>query len=107
VLLGVGEDGHTASLFPGSELLDERTAIVRAVYATHLKSWRVTMTLPLLNNARDVLFLVTGKEKAPIVQRVLSAQRPVRGLPATMIRPLKGKLRWMLDINAAAALSIV
>ena len=102
VLLGVGEDGHTASLFPGTGVLEERNETVRAVYVPRLNSWRVTMTYPLLNNARDVLFLVAGKEKAGIVQRVLSARRPLHDLPATMIRPVNGRVLWMLDKAAAS-----
>jgi len=104
VLLGVGEDGHTSSLFPGTDVLDERAETVRAVYVPELNSWRVTMALPLLNSAREVIFLVAGKRKAEIVHRVLSARQPVHDLPATMIRPASGRVQWMLDAGAAAAL---
>jgi 6-phosphogluconolactonase len=104
VLLGLGEDGHTASLFPGSPILDDPNETVRAVFVPWLKCWRVTMTLPLLNRSRDVLFLVTGKQKAAIVQRVVGVREPLRDLPATMVQPSNGSLRWMLDIDAAAAL---
>ncbi len=104
VLLGVGEDGHTASLFPGTGVLDEQVEMVRAVYVPRLSAWRVTLTYPLLNNARDVMFLVAGRSKARIVQRVLSAPLPLRDLPATMIRPANGNVLWMLDTDAAASL---
>jgi 6-phosphogluconolactonase len=65
VLLGMGTDGHTASLFPGSKALEERERKAIPVFAEHLGSWRVTMTLPVLNRARHVLFLVSGASKAP------------------------------------------
>jgi 6-phosphogluconolactonase len=104
LLLGVGEDGHTASLFPGSDVLDETEAMVRAMYVPRLHAWRITLTRPVLNNARDVLFLATGEGKAAIVQRVLTAHDMDRALPATMVRPADGNVRWMIDRSAAALL---
>jgi 6-phosphogluconolactonase len=102
VLLGLGTDGHIASLFPGTGVPYEGDEMVRAVYVPRLESWRVTMTYPLLNDARDVLFLVAGKQKAAIVQRVLGAPEPLPGLPATMIQPANGHVLWMLDAAAAS-----
>jgi 6-phosphogluconolactonase len=101
VLLGLGEDGHTASIFPGTEVVEEEKAFVAAVFVPRLDSWRVTLTLSSINNARNVLLLVSGKKKAGIVQQILKAPSPVNNLPATMVRPVKGKLCWMLDEDAA------
>jgi 6-phosphogluconolactonase len=100
-LLGAGTDGHTASIFPGSEVLDERERLVVASYVEKLKSYRVTMTLPLINNAASIVFLVSGAEKAEIVKEVL--QGPKR-YPAQEIRPVNGELVWLLDREAASKL---
>jgi 6-phosphogluconolactonase len=101
VLLGLGEDGHTASIFPGSEIVKEENKFVAAIFVPRPSSWRVTLTFPGLNNAREILFLVSGRQKAAIVQRVLGASDPVQGLPASMVRPAEGKLLWMLDKDTA------
>jgi 6-phosphogluconolactonase len=104
VLLGLGEDGHTASLFPGSPVLDE-TARLAAAEEAHYQdrpAHRVTLTLPVLNAARHVLFLITGGAKAGIVQTVLEGE-PGR-LPAQRIRPIAGQLTWLLDAAAASQL---
>lgn len=102
VLLGVGEDGHTASLFPGTNVLGERRKIVRAVFVSRLASWRVTLTLPVINNARNVFFLVTGGSKAAIVRKILANAGMREDVPATLVRPDPGTLTWMLDAEAAA-----
>jgi 6-phosphogluconolactonase len=104
MLLGVGEDGHTASLFPGTKVLRELQNTVRAVFVQHLRSWRVTLTLPVINRARAVLFLVTGVHKAAIVEKVLASTQPREELPATLVRPDSGTLAWMLDAEAASRL---
>jgi 6-phosphogluconolactonase len=96
ILLGLGNDGHTASMFPGSEVLHEATRLVAAPWVEHLKTYRITMTLPLINNAASVLFLVSGSEKAEIVKEVL--QGPKR-YPAQEVKPA-GELLWMLDKDA-------
>jgi 6-phosphogluconolactonase len=105
VLLGIGEDGHTASLFPGTESLDEASRMAMGYFVPQLKSWRVTLTLPVLVNARETLFLVTGKRKASVVARVLESGESQPNLPASMIRPTQGTVRWMLDEDAASLLS--
>jgi 6-phosphogluconolactonase len=105
VLLGLGEDGHTASLFPGSSVLRERNALVMPVYHQQSNVWRVTMTFPLINAARMVVFVVAGKEKAKVMHRVSQAREPSENLPASMVRPIKGKLVWMIDREAASELS--
>ena len=99
VLLGLGTDGHTASIFPGSEVLHETKRLVAAPWVEKLKSYRITMTLPLINNAASVVFLVSGAEKAEIVKKVL--QGPKR-YPAQEVRPINGELILMLDLEAAS-----
>jgi 6-phosphogluconolactonase len=98
ILLGLGNDGHTASIFPGSEVLHEETRLVAAPWVEQLKTHRITMTLPLINNGASVLFLVSGREKAQIVKEVL--QGPKR-YPAQEVNPASGELLWMLDKDAA------
>ena len=104
VLLGLGSDGHTASLFPGSAALRDTERLVVAVEAHYQDrpSYRVTLTLSAINTARQVWFLVTGSEKAGIVQAVLEG--PDSGLPAQQIRPMAGQLTWLLDAAAAVRL---
>jgi len=97
VLLGVGNDGHTASLFPGTTSLQERERSAVAVYVHSLQSWRVTLTLPTLNAARNVIFLVSGSGKASVLARI-RARDPS---PAGMIRPVQGQLTWLIDRAAA------
>jgi len=104
ILLGLGRDGHTASLFPGSDALLETEQPVAAVEAHYegRPACRVTLSLPAINTARRVLFLVTGGAKAEIVRAVLEG--PPRALPAQRIRPVAGKLIWLLDAEAARLL---
>jgi 6-phosphogluconolactonase len=104
VLLGLGADGHTASLFPGAPALDERRALVRATCAPDLKTARITMTLPLLNAARRVLFLATGTGKADAVRLVLESGASA-GVPAARVQPGDGCVDWILDAAAARLLS--
>jgi 6-phosphogluconolactonase len=101
ILLGLGADGHTASLFPGSTTLEERERWVLAVAAEYegRPAHRVTLTLPILNAGRQVLFLVTGKAKAEIVRAVL--QGPGEQLPAQKVQPTAGEVVWLLDEEAA------
>jgi 6-phosphogluconolactonase len=102
VLLGLGEDGHTASLFPGTSVLLEKKRLVTEVFVDALKTSRITMTLPVLNNARHVLFLVTGRNKAAVLQQVLEDETP--RYPAQMINPRSGSLVWFADRDAASLL---
>ena len=104
VLLGIGEDGHTASLFPGTDSLNEVSRMAIGYFVPQLKSWRVTLTLPVLLNARETLFLASGKRKASVVARILGAGDSQASLPASMIRPKQGTVRWMLDEEAASLL---
>ncbi len=96
VLLGLGEDGHTASLFPGMSSLKEQEHWVVASPAGTLPPPvdRVTLTLPVINAARNVVFLVTGKKKTNILQRVMNGEE---GLPAAIVHPTDGELYWLID----------
>jgi 6-phosphogluconolactonase len=100
IFLGLGDDGHTASLFPGKPALDEQTAWVAASPPGELPPPvdRVTLTFPVLNAGRRVVFLVTGSKKAGILNEVLSG----RDYPAIRVRPDDGELIWLVDVDAAA-----
>jgi 6-phosphogluconolactonase len=102
ILLGLGVDGHTASLFPGSPVLKEIFRTVAAVHAAAATvPQRLTLTLPVLNAAARVLFLVAGPEKAKAVRATLGEPT---GLPAAMVRPTAGELAWIIDRAAASLL---
>ena len=101
ILLGLGTDGHTASIFPDSEVLHETNRLVAAPYVEKLKTYRLTMTLPLLNNGASIVFLVSGAEKAEIVKSVLQGGHEY---PAQAVKPTQGELIWMLDKDAASKL---
>lgn len=104
VLLGLGEDGHTASLFPSSPVPDEKMLVVAATaFYQDRPSERVTLTPKAINTARHALFLVTGSAKAAIVRAVLEG--PKGQYPAQRIRPTAGQLTWLLDEAAASLLS--
>ncbi|MBI5387874.1 MAG: 6-phosphogluconolactonase [Verrucomicrobia bacterium] len=106
VLLGLGADGHTASLFPGTLALYETVRIVRSNRVPQLNTERVTLTLPALNAAAMVMFLVTGAEKAETLRRVLSDSAPAEALPAQLVRPCDGTLLWLVDEAAASRLEV-
>jgi 6-phosphogluconolactonase len=104
VLLGMGDDGHTASLFPGTAALGEKEAWVTANWVEKLNTFRLTLTAPAINHAANVVFVVTGAGKADRLPEVLrGAPDPLR-LPAQLIRPEAGSLIWLLDKAAAAGL---
>ncbi|MBO1224135.1 MAG: 6-phosphogluconolactonase [Candidatus Scalindua sediminis] len=105
ILLGIGEDGHTASLFPDTDAIEECERHAVAVFVPRLNTWRVTLTLPVLNAAREVIFLVSGNSKSNIIQRIMNIKQPTKDLPATMVNPENGTLRWMLDSDAAALIN--
>jgi 6-phosphogluconolactonase len=104
VLLGIGEDGHTASLFPGSSVITEPTRWVCAEHASGAAMWRITQTPIVINAAKNVIFLVSGPEKAGAVRDVLQGPFQPERLPAQAIKPLKGRLTWLLDKPAAGLL---
>lgn len=106
VLLGMGEDGHTASLFPGQAAVHETAHWVVAVPAAEGKPWRITLTPAVLNTARNVTFVVSGANKAARLQQVLRGPFTPDVLPAQAIRPLQGRLTWMVDEAAAGRLRL-
>jgi 6-phosphogluconolactonase len=102
ILLGLGADGHTASLFPGSAAPQEKERLAVAVSPGAGKHDRITLTLPVINRARKIVFLVTGKEKAEAFRRVVERADPM--LPACGVRPAAGELLFLADVEAAALL---
>jgi 6-phosphogluconolactonase len=104
ILLGLGEDGHTASLFPGSPALAEQEHLAVAIRKQPPELDRISLTLPVLNNALRIIFLVSGKAKAPIVQEILENPEAKRKYPAGLVRPATDGLFWLVDKAAAALL---
>ncbi len=103
VLLGLGEDGHTASLFPGSSALNEARRLVATTYVEKLNAHRLTLTFPVINNASQISFLVAGESKSAIVKEILTTERPA--YPAARIAPENGQLTWFVSQDAANALA--
>ena len=104
VLLGMGDDGHTASLFPGTEALNEARAWVVANWVEKLKTYRITLTAPAINHAANIAFLVAGAGKAERLPEVLRGAPNPRQLPSQLIQPLAGSLVWLVDKAAAVRL---
>jgi 6-phosphogluconolactonase len=104
VLLGMGDNGHTASLFPGLAAVRETERWVMAEYVEEVSMWRVTLTPIVINAAAEVEFLVSGGAKAATLQRVLEGPRDPAALPAQVVAPRNGRLRWLVDAAAAANL---
>jgi 6-phosphogluconolactonase len=105
ILLGMGPDGHTASLFPGTAALQEKSRLVVANWVEKLKASRITLTLPVLNAARCVAFLVSGTDKADALKAVLEGDAPGEQYPSKLVKPSDGKLIWLVDRAAASGLS--
>ena len=105
ILLGIGPDGHTASLFPETAALEERSRLVVANWVEKLQTNRITFTLPVLNAARCVAFLVSGTDKAAVLHEVLEGNAPAEKYPSKLVRPSEGKLIWFVDRAAASQLS--
>jgi 6-phosphogluconolactonase len=103
VLLGMGPDGHTASLFPGSAALQEKNRLVVANWVEKFKTDRITMTFPVINHAAFIMFMVSGADKASPLHQVL--ENPASDLPSKSVSPTDGNLLWLVDRAAAAALS--
>ncbi len=106
ILLGLGEDGHTASLFPGSPILRDRENVIAVTQSPKGPPARLTMTLGVINRASVVLFLVAGASKAGVVSTILNPKIEAdRQLPASLVAPDEGRLIWLLDPASAAGLS--
>jgi len=103
ILLGLGPDGHTASLFPGTAALNEKNRVVVANWVEKFHSYRITFTLPVLNHAACDMFLVSGKDKADMVRQVLVDKNA--DLPSQKVHPEDGQLLWLLDAAAGSGLS--
>lgn len=104
ILLGLGGDGHTASLFPGSDAVREGTRWVVGHRLEGIPHDRITLTFPVLNNAARVVFLVSGSDKAGALQSVLEGDAPIDRVPARGLRPVRGGLLWLIDRDAARQL---
>lgn len=106
VLLGLGTDAHTASLFPHTPALHETARWVAAQYIDKLKAYRITFTPPLINAAKNILFLVAGADKAEAVQAVLGGKYSPDDYPPQLIQPKQGHVAWLLDQAASANLAV-
>lgn len=104
ILLGMGADGHTASLFPYTKALHEIERLAVANYVEKLKDWRLTLTFPVINNAANVMFLVSGEEKAEALREVLQGDFQPDKFPAQKVKLNDGNLLWLVDSNAARLL---
>jgi 6-phosphogluconolactonase len=104
ILLGMGDDGHTASLFPGAAATREQTRWVIAYLVEKLDAWRITLTPAAINAAANVTFVVSGAGKAQRLRQVLTGPRRSDVLPAQIVNPDRGRLRWLVDEAAATAL---
>jgi 6-phosphogluconolactonase len=104
ILLGLGNNAHTASLFPHTPVLKEKKALVSAVYIEELSSYRITMTAALINEAHAIAFLVYGDTKAKAVHDVLEGEKDPETFPAQLIIPEDGVMNWFLDEGSAKTL---
>jgi 6-phosphogluconolactonase len=102
LFLGMGPDGHTASLFPHTEALDALGALVVANHVPQMNTWRITLTWPVINQAKEVVFLIEGGDKAELLHEVIFGPRDPERLPSQLIKPANGKLVFLLDEAAAA-----
>jgi len=105
ILLGLGENGHTASLFPGTPALDENQRWATDVYVAEQKMHRVTLTASFINQAKKIVFLVSGRSKALVLKEVLEGPTDPHRLPAQLIKPVEGELVWLADQEAGSLLT--
>ena len=101
ILLGLGDNAHTASLFPHTKVLYEMKSLVKAVFIEEISSWRITMTAPLINESQEIVFLVYGPSKAIAVQHILKGSKNIENYPAQLIEAEDGTVSWFLDRAAA------
>lgn len=105
ILLGMGDDAHTASLFPGTDILKNKNVEVDSVYVEKLATYRISLTAPLINKAKNIAFLVFGESKAAAVKQVVEGTvRDPDLYPAQLIKPIDGSVTWFLDDAAASLL---
>ena len=104
ILLGMGEDGHTASLFPGTAVLAEKNHLVFASYIEKFGTYRLTLTVPVINQAANIIFLIFGGSKASILKDVIEGRYEPDRLPSQLIRPVNGRLFFIMDRAAAGKL---
>jgi 6-phosphogluconolactonase len=104
IFLGLGDDGHTASLFPGADTLREQDKICTVAQHPGTGQKRITLTLPVLNNASRITLLATGISKCKVVKEILQKLNDYQDYPAAMVKPISGVLEWYLDKSAASAL---
>ena len=102
VLLGLGDNSHTASLFPHTKVLHEQKSLVKEIFVDEVNMYRITFTAPLINRAHNVAFLVYGSGKSEAVRHILEDDTNVDAYPAQLIKPLDGELSWFLDEAAAS-----
>ena len=105
ILLGMGADGHTASLFPFTEALNENEEITVANYVEKLNDWRFTLTFPVINNSRNIIFLIAGADKAETLKEVLEGEFQPLKYPSQNVKPESGNLFWLVDEAAAKLLT--
>jgi len=104
ILLGMGDDAHTASLFPGTSILKSKEVEVDSVYVDKLSTYRISFTAPLINKAKNIAFLVFGENKAEAAKHVLEGNKNTSLYPTQLIHPIDGNVTWFLDDAAAALL---
>ncbi|MFI2742214.1 6-phosphogluconolactonase [Zhouia sp. PK063] len=104
IFLGMGDDGHTASLFPGEAVIDEKDKKVAAYFLAPQNMYRITLTAPLINKAKNVIFMAFGEKKAHALYEVLNGERNIKQYPAQIIQPGKGEAIWFVDEAAAKLL---
>jgi 6-phosphogluconolactonase len=102
ILLGLGDDAHTASLFPHTDVLNEQNALVKEVFVSKVNQFRITFTAPLINEASTIAFLTYGATKAEAVHHILKDPFNPTEYPAQLVKPVSGKVHWFLDEEAAS-----
>ena len=96
-LLGMGDDGHTASLFPGTDILNEKKRLIKEVWVEEKQTYRISVTYPLINHSNEVMFLVSGKAKAPVIRNIISGKKQNGAYPVQGVQLKKGSTIWLLD----------
>ena len=104
LLLGLGDNSHTASLFPHTTILHEKTALVKEVWVEEVGMYRISMTAPLINMSKNIVFFLFGKSKAPAVYNIIQREQNIEEYPAQLIHPVAGTLHWFMDTEAASEL---